>query len=274
MTDRYAVFGNPIAHSKSPQIHTLFAQQFDLDIRYTAELLELEDFETQAQQFFQEGLKGANVTVPFKLDAMEFAKANGGLTERAERAGAVNTLALNNDGKAFGDNTDGAGIIRDITQNIGFDIRDKQVLILGAGGAVRGIMKPLMDCKPKHVVIANRSEPRAMALANDFGACGHGFPDIKALPFDLIINGTSASLSGDVPPIHLETVAEHTYVYDMMYSAEPTSFLKWASVNSNHLFDGLGMLVEQAAESFEVWTGYKPQTQPVIQTLRNQLSEA
>ena len=273
MTDRYAVFGNPIAHSKSPQIHAMFAEQFGLDMTYTAELLELENFQTQADHYFKNGLRGANVTVPFKLDALDFAKQRGGLSERAALAGAVNTLIRTNAG-IQGDNTDGAGIIRDITQNIGFNIKDKQVLVLGAGGAVRGIMKPLMDCKPKHVVIANRSEPRAMALANDFGACGHGFPDIKALPFDLIINGTSASLSGDVPPIPLETVAKHTYVYDMMYAAEPTSFLSWASTHSNHLFDGLGMLVEQAAESFELWTGHKPKTQPVIQALRDQLSEA
>lgn len=273
MTDRYAVFGNPVAHSKSPQIHSMFAKQFDLDIDYTAELLEIDDFQTQAKLFFQNGLKGANVTVPFKLDAMAFAKSSDGVSERAAKAGAVNTL-MPTDSGIVGDNTDGIGIICDITQNIGFDINGKQVLVLGAGGAVRGIMQPLMKCKPKHVVIANRSAPRAMVLANDFGACGHGFPDIKALPFDLIINGTSASLSGDVPPIPLETVAEHTCVYDMMYSAEPTSFLKWASENSNHLFDGLGMLVEQAAASFELWTGHKPQTQPVIQTLRDQLSEA
>lgn len=273
MTDLYAVFGNPIEHSKSPVIHTAFAEQAGHDIRYEKRLVELGQFEQSARQFFQEGGKGFNITVPFKEEAYAFANQ---LSDRAKLAGAVNTIKLMEDGSTFGDNTDGAGLVRDITTNLAWQIQDKTVLIIGAGGAVRGVMQPLLEQKPKRVIIANRTLSKAEQLANLFASYGEvvasSFEDIPKRAVDLIINGSSASLSGELPPIPIECIDEETCCYDMMYGSELTVFLKWAQhQGAEKLADGLGMLVEQAAEAFTLWRGVRPDSQQVLQQTRMRL---
>lgn len=270
--DNYAVFGNPIAHSKSPEIHKTFAELTDESVSYEKQLVAIDNFDGAAAEFFQAG-KGLNITVPFKMEAYSYAAK---LTERARRAGAVNTLAMQPDGTVLGDNTDGIGMVTDITDNLGWNIKDKKVLILGAGGAVRGILQPLLAENPKAVVIANRTVEKAKQLAkgfSDLGAIeGCGFEDLKHFQFDLVINGTSASLSGDLPPLPDTLLAESACCYDMMYGAEPTVFIDWAhEKGALNTADGLGMLVGQAAESFKLWRGVKPPVQPVIESLRKQL---
>lgn len=272
MTDKYAVFGNPIEHSKSPEIHRTFAELTEEAVSYEKQLVDVDGFETAAEEFFTSG-KGLNITVPFKLEAYSFAAR---LTERARRAGAVNTLALQSDGTVLGDNTDGYGMVSDITDNLGWAIKDKKVLILGAGGAVRGILQPLLAEKPKAVVIANRTVEKAKQLAKGFGDLGPiegcGFEHLSNFEFDVVINGTSASLAGDLPPLPDTLLAKGASCYDMMYGAEPTVFMHWAN---NHgaasTADGLGMLVGQAAESFKLWRGVKPEVRPVINNMRAQL---
>ncbi len=270
--DRYGVFGNPIAHSKSPLIHRLFAEQTGQALTYEALLAPLDDFAGFARAFFREGL-GANVTVPFKEEAFRLADT---LTERAQRAGAVNTLKKLEDGRLLGDNTDGAGLVRDLTHNAGFPLRGKRILVLGAGGAVRGILEPFLAEQPAELLIANRTTAKAEALAAAFAdlgpvrACGF---DCQGEPFDLIVNGTSASLSGEVPPIAPTLIRPgHTLCYDMMYGAQPTAFNRWAIEQGAMTRDGLGMLVEQAAEAFFLWRGVRPQAEPVLQELRRQLT--
>lgn len=278
MTDRYAVFGNPVAHSKSPAIHKLFAEQTKQDITYDKQLVELGQFAQAAKKFFDEGGQGLNITVPFKLDAYAFADE---LSPRAKLAGAVNTLKLMPDGKIFGDNTDGVGMVRDITQNLGWEIKGKHILILGAGGAVRGVMGPLLEQNPKSIIITNRTLSKAKELEKTFNIYGNintwsletDFDRI----FDLVINGTSASLSGDLPPLPDELVRTSTVCYDMMYGKEDTIFMKWAKKRgSQYVFDGLGMLVEQAAESFRIWRERRDNpiqldTRSVIDEVRRQL---
>lgn len=271
--DHYAVFGNPIAHSKSPEIHRTFAELTGEAVVYEKQLVEVDGFEAAAEQFFKTG-KGLNITVPFKLDAYSFAAR---LTERARRAGAVNTLALQDDGTVLGDNTDGFGMVSDILDNLKWDIKDKKILVLGAGGAVRGILQPLLAENPKALVIANRTVEKAKQLAKafaDIGAVeGCGFEHLDNFQFDIVINGTSASLSGDLPPLPERLLAENACCYDMMYGAEPTVFMQWAE---NHgaakIADGLGMLVGQAAESFKLWRGVKPDVAPVIAKQRKALA--
>ena len=271
MSDLYAVMGNPINHSKSPQIHSAFAEQTKQDLIYSAILVPLEKFKEEADRFFHNGL-GLNVTVPFKEDAWQYADT---YSSRALRAGAVNTLIKKEDGLIHADNTDGIGMVRDITFNNGCVIKGKRVLVLGAGGAVRGILEPVLEEKPLEVVLANRTVSKAQVLASDFSDVGNitgcGFDQIEG-QFDLIINGTSASLSGDLPPIPDSVIHQHTTCYDMMYGPEPTVFNQWAAgLNSGATLDGLGMLVEQAAESFKAWRGVRPESSPVIDSIRANL---
>lgn len=271
--DQYAVFGNPIAHSKSPDIHSRFAEQTGETLEYTKQLVAEDQFAKAAGDFFAGSGRGLNITVPFKLDAFEFADQ---LTERATNAGAVNTLKLQADGRVLGDNTDGFGMVSDITDNQGWPVQGKRVLVLGAGGAVRGVLQPLLEQNPQRVVVANRTVAKAQALAEHFkqygDIAGCGFDELPGQQFDLVINGTSASLSGDLPPLPDDLLAEGSCCYDMMYGAELTVFLRWAQDRGcNNLADGLGMLVGQAAESFFVWRGVRPQIAPVIAELRKQL---
>tara|TARA_R110001592_G_scaffold88878_4_gene261558 strand:+ start:360 stop:1187 length:828 start_codon:yes stop_codon:yes gene_type:complete len=269
MTDRYAVVGNPIGHSKSPAIHTAFAAQTGEDILYTALLLPLDGFEHQARLFFEHGGGcGLNITVPFKEDAYRLADD---YTDRAKRAGAVNTLKKRPDGSLLGDNTDGAGLVLDLKRH-SVPLANRRILLLGAGGAARGVLQPLLEEMPAELVIANRTQSKAEQLAADFSDLGairaSTFADLSG-PFDLIINGTSASLGGDLPPLADTLVAANTVSYDMMYGAQPTVFNAWASaLGAAQTIDGLGMLVGQAAESFYVWRGKRPDVANVITMLK------
>ncbi|GGJ95046.1 shikimate dehydrogenase [Pseudomonas matsuisoli] len=273
--DRYVVFGNPIAHSKSPRIHAVFAQQTNLSLSYEALLAPLDNFEGAARQFFVEG-KGANVTVPFKEDAYRLVDQ---LTPRAQRAGAVNTLMKREDGTLLGDNTDGAGLVRDLTVNAAVDLVSKRVLVLGAGGAARGVIEPLLGESPRQLVVANRTFAKAQALATLFESLGPvtaaQFADLDA-PFDVIINATSASLGGEVPAIPGTLIAPgHTVCYDMMYGKDLTPFNRWATQQgAAQVLDGLGMLVEQAAEAFTLWRGVRPDAGPVLAQLRRELAQS
>jgi shikimate dehydrogenase len=272
--DRYGVFGNPIGHSKSPLIHGLFAAQTGEQLSYEALLAPLEDFPGFARSFFSNGL-GANVTVPFKEQAFALADS---LTPRARRAGAVNTLKKLDDGILLGDNTDGAGLVRDLTVNAGVTLKGKRILLLGAGGAVRGVLEPLLAEQPAALVIANRTVEKAEQLVQEFADLGplaaSGF-DWLDTPVDLIINGTSASLAGELPPIAPSLIQPgHTLCYDMMYAKEPTAFNRWAAEHgAARCLDGLGMLVEQAAEAFQLWRGVRPDSAPVLAELRRLLAE-
>lgn len=274
MTDLYAVFGNPINHSKSPAIHRQFAEQTSQDMHYTKQLVNEGEFEKAAQEFFAQGGKGLNVTVPFKLDAFDYAQNR---TPRAERAGAVNTLALLSDGSILGDNTDGIGMIHDM-HNLGWEIQGKRVLILGAGGAVRGILQPLLEENPARVTIANRTPSKAEELAKNFLDLGDikakSFEQLAGDVFDIVINGTSASLQGELPPLPQNLLAQNACCYDMMYGSEPTIFLQWAKDNgAAQVADGLGMLIGQAAEAFYLWRRIRPEVVPVITGMRRQLAE-
>jgi len=270
--DRYAVIGNPIAHSKSPQIHQAFAQQTGEQLVYTAELVEPGEVENFIKNFAANNGKGLNVTVPFKQDAFQLATE---LSPRAQRAGAVNTLKLHGD-VIYADTTDGVGLLNDLTQNHQLVLKNKRILIVGAGGAVRGVLEPLLLAAPQQLVIANRTVSKAEQLAQDFACFGaisaSRFEALAGEQFDLVINGTSASLSGELPPLPEQLFAAQACAYDMMYGAEPTAFLKWAQQQGvQHTYDGLGMLVEQAAESFYIWRKKRPETRGIIEQLRSQL---
>ena len=271
--DKYAVFGNPIKHSRSPQIHRAFAKQTGQRLSYRSHQVELGKFADAASSFFANGGKGLNITVPFKIDAFNFADHT---SERARLAGAANTLALKEDGSIFGDNTDGAGIIRDVCDNLGWSVTGKRVLLLGAGGAIRGILAPLIGLNPSHLLIANRTVKTARQLAKDFSNVGPvsacSFEALHANHFDLIINGTSASLAGELPPLPSDALTDEGCCYDMMYSDQPTPFMRWGAENAAWaVSDGLGMLVEQAAESFSIWRGIRPETERVIEAIRESL---
>jgi shikimate dehydrogenase len=275
MTDRYAVFGNPIAHSKSPRIHALFAHQTGQDLSYEARLAPLEDFPGAVTAFQASGGRGANVTVPFKEQAYALTHR---LTPRAEAAGAVNTLAFETDG-ILGDNTDGAGLVRDLTANLGLNLSDARILLMGAGGAARGVILPLLERRPGELVIANRTASKAEELAAHFrdgfpgfrfatsGLRGGSYQALHGRQFDLVINATSASLGGELPPLPDALFAPDALAYDMMYGRD-TPFLAFARQRGARPADGLGMLVEQAAEAFTLWRGIRPDTAPVIAALR------
>jgi shikimate dehydrogenase len=265
MLDAYAVIGNPISHSKSPLIHATFAQQTGQAMRYEAILAPIDEFQETVTAFQQQGGKGLNVTVPFKLEAYEFSTR---LTERAESAQAVNTLKFEGN-EILGDNTDGAGLVRDIELNLGIAIAAKRILLMGAGGAARGVILPILKQNPAVLAIANRTPQKAQRLQQQFAPHGElvagNFMDFSGENFDIIINATSASLHDELPELPPNIFANEALAYDMMYSHEPTRFLEFAKQNgAGHLADGIGMLVEQAAESFFLWRGIRPQTKPLI----------
>ena len=275
MIDRYAVIGNPISHSKSPQIHTLFAFENGQDMEYGRLLAPLDGFRQTVERFRAEGGRGLNVTVPFKEEAYHLATSH---SERARAAGAVNTLRFDA-GAVYGDNTDGAGLVRDIRDNLGVAITGRRVLLLGAGGAARGVIGPLLAEDPKDLTIANRTVERARALERHFGPHlgPHSGPSVRASAygalsgsqFDIVVNATSASLAGALPPLPRGVYAAGALAYDMMYGRGLTPFLERAHVEGAGLTaDGLGMLIEQAAESFFVWRGVRPRTAGVLASLR------
>jgi shikimate dehydrogenase len=273
MTDRYAVVGNPIAHSKSPEIHAAFARQTSRDIDYSRLLAPVDGFRATVERFRAAGGKGVNVTVPFKLEAFDLADE---VTQRAKEAEAANFLAFE-DGRIRADNTDGMGLTRDIVHNLGFGLANKRVLLLGAGGAAQGVLSPLLEHEPSILTIANRTIEKALRLAETYRRkavaassvlCGLGFDELAGHHFDLVINATSTSLQGELPPLPADTFAADALAYDMMYGTALTPFLAFASAHGAKTSDGLGMLVEQAAESFFIWRGVRPQTGPVIAALK------
>jgi len=270
MTDRYAVFGNPIGHSKSPRIHAAFAEQTGESLRYEAIEAPRSDFAGAWRAFVAAGGKGANVTVPFKQEAFALAEV---LSPRARLAGAVNTLMVGRDGRLYGDTTDGVGLVRDLEAHAA-PLRGARVLLLGAGGASRGVIEPLLEAGAGSLTIANRTVAKAEELAALFAGNGKvsgcGFGDVAG-PFDLVINATSASLTGDLPPLPDDLFAADGLAYDMMYAAEPTVFLRWAAERGARTVDGLGMLIEQAAESFWLWRQVRPETAPLREILRREL---
>jgi shikimate dehydrogenase len=272
--DLYAVVGDPIGHSKSPLIHRLFAEQTGQEMNYEAIRIDFEedDFCYAIKTLIAKGYKGINITVPYKLDAFELADR---LTERAETAHAVNTYIFNEDGSILGDNTDGIGLVNDIELNGKTKFKGKKVLILGAGGAAQGILYPLLEKQPSLVHIANRTPKRAKVLADRFVSDIITTSDWETIPviaegYDVIINGTSASLENKLIPISEKLVGKQSLVYDMMYGDKPTIFMDWAKqANSNcQTMDGLGMLAGQAAEAFYLWRGVRPETATVIADLR------
>lgn len=267
--DRYAVVGNPISHSKSPLIHGMFAEQTGQRLTYERLEAPLEGFVETTRAFLQEGL-GVNVTVPFKEQAWALVDER---SAAAERAGAVNTIARRADGSLFGDNTDGKGLVRDISVNSGLALAGLRILLVGAGGAARGVIQPLLAAQPAQLCVVNRTVSKAEELATLFGDQGPisaaGMEWIEE-PVDLIINATSASLDGKLPGINPSLIRSgHTWCYDMMYASEPTAFNRWAAEQgAARCIDGLGMLVEQAAEAFLLWRGVRPDTAPVLKALR------
>jgi len=269
--DRYAVIGYPVAHSRSPFIHGMFAKQTGQHLVYTRIEAPPADLAAEVEAFFGTGGRGLNVTVPHKQAACPLARYR---TPRAEIAGAVNTLAIQADGSVLGDNTDGAGLVTDLTRNLGLELSDTRILVLGAGGAARGALGPLLASGPDYVEIANRTGERADALAREFGVLGSvhgcGFDGITAdMTFDLVLNATSASLQDIVPPVPQSAIGPATLCYDMAYGKGDTAFTRWAmAAGAGRAETGWGMLVEQAAESFELWRGVKPDTRPVLEALK------
>jgi len=265
------VVGNPIAQSRSPRIHRLFAEQSGEDISYDSKLVERGEFDWVAEDFFASGGKGINITAPFKQDAYRFAHR---LSSGARTAGAVNTLAIEAEGEVVGHNTDGVGLVADLMRQ-DQPLKDQKILILGAGGAVRGVLEPLLKTRPTKLVIANRTHEKALQLAKGFA----GYGSIEACPmdklgsqgFDLIINGTSASLAGQAIALPREILADNSFCYDMVYACEPTAFMQWAADSGAKSSDGLGMLVGQAAESFRIWRGVSVDIVKVIATLRAEM---
>ncbi len=264
--DQYRVFGNPIKQSRSPIIHQTFAQQTQQQLNYESEYVEIEQFEKTVKAFAKNGGKGANITVPFKEQALTICDQ---LTERARLAGAVNTLSFV-EGKILGDNTDGQGLVQDLLNN-NVQLKNSRILLLGAGGAAKGVILPLLAQQPETIVIANRTIAKAESLIQQFNndkLSAVGFSELATEKFDVVINATSASLSGNIPPIAKELVV-NTYCYDMVYGKELTPFLQWAKNNgATNVIDGLGMLVGQAAESFRIWRDVQPEVTSVLQKLR------
>ena len=263
--------GNPVAHSRSPEIHQLFAQQASIKIDYQRIQVDVGGFAQAVSNFQASGGQGLNVTVPFKVEAWELADT---CSKRAQLARAANTLWFETS-SINGDNTDGVGIVRDINDNLHRPIKHTRLLVLGAGGAVRGVLGELLDCHPIQLVVANRTVDKAVELADAFqkhssvDLLGCGFEELEEMRFDIIINGTAASLSGEVPSIPKLNFGDQALAYDMVYSTQPTAFMRWAAAaGAPNVSDGLGMLVEQAAESFYIWHDYRPKTKPVIRALR------
>jgi shikimate dehydrogenase len=272
LIDRYAVFGCPIKHSKSPRIHKIFAEQTGQLLDYRAQEVPAEQFQTAVSAFFAKGGKGLNCTIPLKELAWAYADFK---TERAQLSKAVNTLALQANGSIFGDNTDGIGLVTDLMTNHAINLAGSGILILGAGGASKGIIAPILEQSVHSIVLANRTIDKAIDLATEFHAKGSiigcGFNDLKNRQFDLIINATSASLSGQLPPLPEDLLAKNGVCYDLAYSNEPTVFVLWGLENhALKSLDGLGMLVEQAAEAFFIWRGIRPKTRPVIELLNTE----
>ena len=268
--DHYAVVGNPVAHSLSPRIHASFAEQTAQKISYEAIELPLDSFVSGIRELQERKFRGVNVTVPFKHEAWELCDQ---LSMRAQNAGAANTLSFQADGSIAGDNTDGVGLTRDLMDNLGVNLADKEILILGAGGAVRGILDPVLAQSPRCVSICNRTPEKAITLSRDFKKFGAiqaiTFETLGSNCYDLIINGTAAGLSNEVPPVPDDALDENTVCYDMMYSINGnTTFVDWALARQvKQAYDGRGMLVEQAAEAFRVWRGVHPGTAAVIESL-------
>jgi shikimate dehydrogenase len=266
MTDRYAVIGHPVAHSMSPQIHAAFALSTQQDMHYERLLAPLDGFAATVREFRAQGGCGANVTLPFKQEAFALCDA---LSARARSAGAVNTLHWVGD-VLHGDNTDGAGLVQDLACNLGQTLKSARILLLGAGGAARGVLLPLLAEQPAVVVIANRTEARARELAAmQAGARAATFAGLAGERFDVVINATSASLGGELPPLPEGLFTPGSLAYDMMYGKGATPFMDWAGRHgASRVADGLGMLVEQAAEAFFIWRGVRPDTAPVLAGLR------
>jgi shikimate dehydrogenase len=270
------VIGHPVAHSRSPFIHERFAQQSGQNIQYTRIDATPAQFAAAVAEFFRDGGRGLNVTVPHKQEAARLAQE---LTPRARRAGAVNTLMLRDDGGLLGDNTDGAGLARDLLNNHHIRIAGRRVLLLGAGGAVRGALAPLLGLKPAQLIIANRTVEKAQELARDFSDLGRlqgcGYAELGSTPYDIVINGTAASLAGELPPLPPTIVERTSFCYDMAYGRDDTPFVRWAHERGvARAVMGLGMLVEQAAESFHLWRGIRPDTASVLTALTAKLREA
>jgi shikimate dehydrogenase len=268
--DPYGVVGHPVSHSLSPFIHGMFARETGQAMSYRIYDVSPGEFSSFVAGFFDRGGRGLNITVPHKIVAVDAANE---LTARAAHAAAVNTLALRDDGTILGDNTDGVGLVRDLCDNQGLVVTNRRVLIIGAGGATRGVLAPLLGLSPTIVVIANRTPDRAAALAAafaDLGATqGVGFEDVGSEPFDLIINATSASLSGDMPPVPPGVVGRATVCYDLAYGRAATAFIDWARAHGcAQALQGWGMLVEQAAEAFRLWRGIRPATGTVLMALK------
>jgi len=269
--DQYAVVGNPVAHSRSPEIHKLFAQATRQSISYERLEGPLDGFEEFALGLRDAGYLGLNVTIPFKLDASKLADS---LTARARLAGAVNTLKFDED-TIYGDNTDGIGFVRDIANRLEFKVPGSAILVLGAGGGVRGLIASLLEERPKWIAVANRTHGRAQELADEFGVEAIRLDEIPAEHFDLIVNGTSSSLNHDAPAIDPETFDDCALAYDLVYAPEATPFMRLAQRGgARAVADGLGMLIEQAAESFLFWRGVRPDTAPVYRELRRILDQS
>jgi shikimate dehydrogenase len=270
--DRYAVIGHPIAHSRSPQIHGLFALQTRQHMRYDAFDVAPEQLSSQVHEFFASGGGGLNVTVPHK---QAVAALCDHLAPRARTAGAVNTLWRDAEQRLVGDNTDGIGLVRDLTQNLGVSVAGRRVLLLGAGGAARGVLAPLLALQPQELLIANRSAARALALAGEFAASGPvrgvGFDELEGLRVELIINATAAGLQRQLPPLPASALASGPICYDLAYGARETAFASWTRAHgARQSHTGLGMLVEQAAESFFLWRGVRPETNSVLAAIADE----
>ena len=274
MTDFYAVIGNPIEHSKSPVIHHAFAELTHQDIQYERVLAPLDNFAGTVHALIAQGFKGANVTVPFKLEAFALAQR---LTERAQDAGAVNTLIFTQEG-IIGDNTDGVGLVRDITENLGVSIKGKRVLLIGAGGASEGVLHPLLAAQPELLIITNRTLDKALNMVKRVEARdemlyvsvnAHAFDDLAGQQFDIVINATSAGLTDSQLPLPEDIFASGALAYDMMYG-RVTPFMAFAHQHGALVVDGLGMLIEQAAEAFYLWRGVRPDTASVIEMFKHQ----
>lgn len=269
MTDLYGVIGHPIAHSKSPVIHRQFAEQTEQDLEYTAFDIPPEDLATELKHLVDEGLKGLNVTLPHKSAVAGLIDE---LSDRAHQAGAVNTISIDAEGHLSGDNTDGVGLIHDLQENLEISLEGLQILILGAGGATRGIVPALLEINPRKVLIANRTLDRARVLTDEFSGLGSlsscAFDELGGQRFDLIINATSAGLDGSVPPFPDSIIAPDVVCYDLSYAMKDTPFISWAGqLGAEHTHQGWGMLIEQAAESFFIWRGVRPDTRPVRDNL-------